>query len=58
MHVCKYLNQRVRRIGESYGKSFKGFSKKEYQEIEFHNSVKEFLLLVTGRRKVLGKMPG
>ena len=28
MRVCKYLNQRVRRIGESNRKSFKGFSKK------------------------------
>ena len=27
MRVCKYLNQRVRRIGEWNGKSFKGFSK-------------------------------
>ena len=25
--VCKYLNQRVRRIGESNGKYFKGVSK-------------------------------
>ena len=41
MRVCKYLNQRVGRIGESYGKSFKNFSKKQHQEIEFHNSVKD-----------------
>ena len=27
MHVCKYLNQIVRRIGEYNGKSFKGVSK-------------------------------
>ena len=27
MHVCKYLNQRVRRIGKQNEKSFKGVSK-------------------------------
>ena len=27
MHVYKYLNQTVRRIGESNGKSFRGLSK-------------------------------
>ena len=27
MHVCKYLNQRVRGIVESNGKSFKGVLK-------------------------------
>ena len=42
MHICKYLNQRVRRIGESYGKYFKGLSKKQHQEIEFCISVKDW----------------
>ena len=36
-------NQRVTRIGEQNGKSFKGFSKtkdkKKDKEIEFHNSI-------------------
>ena len=42
MRVCKYLNQRVRRIGEYNGKSFKGFSrKKTYEETEFHNSIQD-----------------
>ena len=27
MRVCKYVNQKVRRIGEQNGKSFKGISK-------------------------------
>ena len=64
MHVCKYLNQRVKRIGEQNGKSFKGVSKtkKKKQHIKrlsFINQFKvEFLLLFTSCRKVLGKMPG
>ena len=41
MRVCKYLNQRVRRIGKYNNKSM-GFSKtkgkKTHGEIEFHNS--------------------
>ena len=43
LRVCKYLNQRVRRIGEKNGKSFKSFlkkrkkDKKTHGEIEFHN---------------------
>ena len=57
MHVYKYLNQRVRWIGESYGKSFKVFSKKQHQDIEFHNSVKDWVF-TTSCRKVLGKIPG
>ena len=32
--------------------------KNTHEEIEFHNSIKiEFLLLFTGCRKVIGKMP-
>ena len=42
MHVFKYLNQRVRKIGEYNGKSFKNVSKtkkkKANEEMEFHNS--------------------
>ena len=42
MHVYKCLNQTVERIGESYGKSFKGFSKKTTCEgIEFYNSIQD-----------------
>ena len=40
MRVCKYVNQKVRRIGEQNGKSFKGISKtkkKKNMEIEFDN---------------------
>ena len=29
MRVCKYLNQRVRRIGKQNRKSFKGFPKQK-----------------------------
>ena len=45
MRVCKYLNQRVRRIGEYNGKSFKGVSKTKKKkkhmrfEIEFYDTV-------------------
>ena len=45
MHVCKYLNQRVRLIGEQNGKSVKGVpktkTKKVHEEIEFHNSIED-----------------
>ena len=46
MHICKYLNQRVRRIGEQNGKSFEGFSKtkqkkRAHKDIEFHNSIQD-----------------
>ena len=59
MRVCKYLNQRVRRIGESNGKSFKGFSKKKYMKrLTFITQFKvDFLLSFTSCKKVLGKMP-
>ena len=46
MRVCKYLNQRVRRIGEKNGKLLNGASKtkqnkkkKTHEEIDFHNSI-------------------
>ena len=32
MHICKYLKQRVRRIGEKNGKSVKIVSKKKKKE--------------------------
>ena len=44
MCVCKYLNQRVRIIGEQNGKPFNGVSKKKkkpHEEIEFHNSIQD-----------------
>ena len=42
MRVCNYLNQRVRRIDEWNGKSFKGVSKtKKKKEVEFHNSIQD-----------------
>ena len=64
MHLCKYLNQRLRRIGEYNGKPFKGVSKtnrkkKQIKKLYFITQFKiEFLLLFTGFRKVLEKMPG
>ena len=58
MHIYKYLNQRVRRIGESYGKYLKGFSKNNIKRLSFASQLKiEVLLPFTGYRKVLGKMP-
>ena len=46
MHVCKYLNQRVKRIGEQNEKSLKGFpktkkKKKTHEETEFRNPVQD-----------------
>ena len=45
MHVCKYLKQRVGRIGEKNGQSFKIVSKtkkkKKHAEIEFHNPIQD-----------------
>ena len=64
MHVCKYLNQRIRGIREQNGKSFKGVSKtrKKKKHLKRLRSItqfkSEFLLLFTSCRKVLGKMPG
>ena len=44
--VCKYLNQKVRRIDEYNGKSFKAVSetkkeKKTHEETEFHNPIQD-----------------
>ena len=44
MHLCKHLNERVRRIAEENRKSLKGVSetnkqKKIHEEIECHNSI-------------------
>ena len=45
MSICKFLNQKVRRIGQQNGKSFKGVSKtkqkKTHEEIELHNSFQD-----------------
>ena len=59
MPICKYLIQRGRRIGEQNGKSFKAFrkiknKKKTIKILSF--IIQEFLLPVTGCRKMLGKM--
>ena len=71
VRVSKYLNKRLRRIGERNGKSFKGVSntknkkrkpkrnkkKKHMKRFSFITQFKiEFLLLFTDYRKVLGKM--
>ena len=64
MCVCKYINQRGRRIGEQNGTPSKGVSKTKTKKktndvIEFHTQFKiEFLVPFTGCRKALGKMPG
>ena len=63
MCVCKYLNQRIRRIGEKNEKSFKVVSKTKKKKtseegLSFITKFKiEFLLPFTGFRKVLGKLP-
>ena len=47
MDVCKYLNQRVRRIGEQNGKCFKGVlktnkqKKNMHKDCEVHNSIQD-----------------
>ena len=46
MRVCKYLNQRIRRISEYNEKSFKAVSKKKKkkkksEETEFDNSIQD-----------------
>ena len=63
-HVCKYLNQGVRRIAEQNGKSSKSVSRKKrkskrpMKRLSFITRFKiEFLLPFAGHRKVLGKMP-
>ena len=45
MHVCKYISQRVRRIGECNVKSsLRVFQQKKMkkEEIEFHNSIQDY----------------
>ena len=57
------IKTKVRRIGEKNGKSFKGVSrtkkkKKHMKRLSFMTQFNiQFLLLFTGCRKVLGKMP-
>ena len=64
MRVCKYLNQRVRRIGEKNGKLLNGASKTKQNKKKKHMKrlifITQFKLLLafTGCRKVLGKVPG
>ena len=46
MCIYKYLNQRIRRIGQKNEKSFRGISKmkkkkKTHEEIEFHDSIQD-----------------
>ena len=62
MCIYKYLNQRIRRIGQKNEKSFRGVSKmkkekkKRMKRLSFMTQFKiEFLLLFTGCRKILGK---
>ena len=61
MHLCKYLNQRLTRIGEWNSKSFQDVSKtkkKNMKKLSFITYFKiEFLLPLTSCRKVFGKMP-
>ena len=63
MCVCKYLNQRVSKIDQKNGKSFKGVSKtkkkkRHLKRLSFITQFKiKFLLPFTSSRKVLGKMP-
>ena len=42
---------------ENLSRVFQKQTKKTYEEIEFHNSIQDFLLPFTGSRKVLEKMP-
>ena len=62
MHACKYLNLRVKRIGERNGESYKDFSKTKKKKntcrMSFITQFKiEVLRLLTVCRKVLGKIP-
>ena len=61
MHLCKYLNQRLTRIGEWNSKSFQDVlktKKKNMKKLSFITYFKiEFLLPLTSCRKVFGKMP-
>ena len=60
MHVFKYQNQRIRRIGEKNGKPFKVVSKakkKKYMKSFMTQFKIEFLLPFVDCKKMLGKMP-
>ena len=62
MPVCKYLNQKIRKIGEQNGKissvSQKQKRKKNMKRLSFITQFKiEFLLLFTCCKKMFGKMP-
>ena len=63
MRVCKYLKQRVRRIREYNGKSYKGVSKQKWKKKTKRLSFIitqfkiEFLVPFTSCRKVYEKMP-
>ena len=64
MHVCKYLNQILTRVGQimenlSWVFQKQKRKKKHMKRLSFINRFKiEFILLCTGCRKVLAKMPG
>ena len=67
MRVCKYLNQRVRRIEEWNENLSRVFKKQKKTYMKKLNSIiqdwdfyyrSRFLLPFTSFRKVLGKMPG
>ena len=64
MHVCKYLNQILTRVGQimenlSWVFQKQKRKKKHMKRLSFINQFKiEFILLCTGCRKVLAKMPG
>ena len=57
--VSRYLIQRAKRISEWSEEFFKGFTKNIYMKrLSFIIQFKiEFLLPITGCRKLLGKMP-
>ena len=62
MYVCKYLKQRVRRIGKKNGQSFKVVSKtkkkKKMKKLSFITQFKiEFLPLITSCREEHAKIP-
>ena len=60
MHVFKYQNQRIRRIGEKNGKSFKLVSKakkKKYMKRIMTHFKIDFFLPFVDCKKMLGKMP-
>ena len=49
LYVCD-ISRRLGRIGEQSGKFFKGFSKKStHEEIEFHNSIQDWVFTTVYR---------